>query len=289
MGLDLPTLTGSEEVLLRFSLGAGPSGLVAAKTLLHNTAKNAFKVTIFEAQPRIGGLWPSHPGDVDGLVHPNMVVNQSRHTMQFSDLAWEAGSPQFPPAWMVGRYLDKYRKAYCDVELLLRTKVLGTRLNPDSTWSVLTLRDGQQETRQFDYLLVSSGFFGAPQRPSLSAENSPALTIHSSDYRTLDGLLSKGAQTGGKLLVVGGQMSGVETAATMASHLSSALHSPHPCSVENIEKYEIHHIIQRPVWVLPLFTTPEACFAQLHQLRVPDISTNTENPAEIFQTTISAH
>ncbi len=75
--------------------GAGPSGIVAAKTLLHDApAGAAFKVTVFEAQRRLGGLWPLSRDDGDGLVSPLMLANQSKHTVQFSDLAWEPGAPR---------------------------------------------------------------------------------------------------------------------------------------------------------------------------------------------------
>ena len=66
--------------------GAGPAGLVAAKTLTHNHP-GVFNVTIFEQSERIGGLWPVSKQD-DGLVNPDMCTNQSRYTVSFSDLAW---------------------------------------------------------------------------------------------------------------------------------------------------------------------------------------------------------
>jgi hypothetical protein len=58
---------------------------------------------------------------------------------------------------------------------------------------------------------------------------------------------------------VGGQMSGVEIAGTIASHLSSAAHSPSQSGIPNIGEYSIHHVIQRPVWVMPLHLTPNVC------------------------------
>ena len=47
---------------------------------------------MFEQSERIGGLWPISKQD-DGLVNPDMCVNQSRHTVSFSDLAWPASAP----------------------------------------------------------------------------------------------------------------------------------------------------------------------------------------------------
>ncbi|KAL2262221.1 hypothetical protein VTK26DRAFT_2102 [Humicola hyalothermophila] len=246
-------------------VGAGPSGLVAAKTLLHDAPTGTFDVTLFDVNTRIGGLWPSQKEDDGGLVHPDMVANQSKHTVQFSDLAWPEDAPQFPRAWEVGRYLDRYLKAYCSgVKLRLGTRVeevqpLGSSNDGSgSGWRVRT-RSMQGDARQdvFDYLLVASGFFGTPALPSINTNDAQIPVIHSSQYRNLQGLLGKTKKPGGRILVVGGQMSGVEIAGTIASHLSSTVYSPGNSPVPNPEGFTIHHIIQKPVWVFPLYTSPK--------------------------------
>ncbi|ROV90922.1 hypothetical protein VMCG_09967 [Cytospora schulzeri] len=252
-------------------IGAGPSGLVAAKTLLHQPSGSepGFSVTVFEAQPRIGGLWPADKDDGAGLVHPLMVANQSRNTMQFSDLAWEDDAPQLPKAWHVGRYLQQYLSKYCAFEeerfhLRLGWKVeraVPVHEDQGRRWRVTARsEDGVVDENEYDYLLIASGFFGKPAIPNVpglkEAQGIPI--IHSSRYRDLETLLPNGDAKGGKILVVGGQMSGVEIAGTIASHLSSAANSPNADKLPGADKYTIHHIIQRPTWVFPLFTTPVA-------------------------------
>ncbi|KAI0842783.1 FAD/NAD(P)-binding domain-containing protein [Hypoxylon sp. FL0890] len=240
-------------------VGAGPSGLVAAKTLVHDVPAGSFKVTVFEAQPRIGGLWPASKEDADGLVHPLMVTNQSRHTVQFSDLAWRDSDPQFPRAWQVGRYLERYLNEYGGADIRLGHKVMKADLRNDGSWNVQTESDKGSESTTFDYLLVATGFFGKPIWRNHMLKEADVPIIHSSQYRDLKSLLSlsKSESRGGKILIVGGQMSGIETAATIATHLSSAIHSPEENSIEEPEKYSIHHIVHRPSWVFPLFTSPQ--------------------------------
>jgi cation diffusion facilitator CzcD-associated flavoprotein CzcO len=200
-----------------------------------------------------------------------MIANQSKHTVQFSDLAWPEDSPQLPRAWQVGQYLARYLQTYCsEAKLRLGTSVESAEPLPASTkdglssgWRVKTRSlEGGVKEHTFDYLLVASGFFGRPALPSFSGEEHQIPVIHSSQYRDLEALLGKGTGSGGKILVVGGQMSGVEIAGTIASHLSSAVHCPGPSPIANPEKYTIHHLIQQPIWVFPLHTSPKVAIAR---------------------------
>jgi len=196
-----------------------------------------------------------------------MVANQSKHTVQFSDLAWSEDAPHFPRAWKVGQYLARYHQRYCSgATLCLGTRVEKVEPLQGTTddglqprWRVQT-RSLQEEVKEetFDYLLIASGFFGKPSFPAVGlGEECAAPVLHSSQYRELPSLLGKTGSSGGKIVVVGGQMSGVEIAGTIASHLSSAVHSPEPGPVSNPDKYTIQHIIPQPVWVFPLHTSPK--------------------------------
>lgn len=249
-------------------VGAGPSGLVAAKTLLHNAPKGHFKVSVFDSQAAIGGLWPTSKTDSGRLVHPLMVANQSRHTVQFSDLAWEDSAPQFPRAWQIGKYLEQYQSRYLDghpdFELQLKSRVAKAEKRNDGSegWKVRIQLEGSEESRDFDHLIVATGYFGKPIIPEcFKNANTSVPIIHSSQYRDLKGLLGNGREKGGKILIVGGQMSGVEIAGTVASHLSAAVNSPEESEIAGVDKYSIYHAIQRPIWVFPLFTSPEPAFS----------------------------
>lgn len=184
--------------------------------------------------------------------------------MQFSDLAWEDSAPQFPRAWQVGKYLEQYQSRYLDghpdFELQLKSRVAKTEKRNDGSegWKVHIQSEGSEESRDFDYLIVATGYFGKPIIPEcFKNANTSVPIIHSSQYRDLKGLLGEGRQNGGKILIVGGQMSGVEIAGTVASHLSAAVNSPEESDLAGIDKYSIYHAIQRPIWVFPLFTSPE--------------------------------
>jgi cation diffusion facilitator CzcD-associated flavoprotein CzcO len=191
--------------------GAGPSGIIAAKTLLHDHPHGAFKVTVFEQSDRIGGLWPLFTTD-DGMVNPDMCTNLSRHTVSFSDMAWSESSPTFPKAWQAGQYLKSYISKYAGLDIQTSSKVLKAWRSLDTTsgakrWKIEvekrassprnqsstvelntmsedTLASGHAgnrsenelskpsiETHYCDYLIVASGFFGKPKLPSASSSS----------------------------------------------------------------------------------------------------------------------
>ncbi|KAI1435323.1 hypothetical protein GGR50DRAFT_337067 [Xylaria sp. CBS 124048] len=238
-------------------IGAGPSGLVAAKTLLHDAAPGSFKVTIFDAQHRIGGLWPAHGSDNAGLIHPFMVANQSKNTVQFSDFAWRDSDPDFPRAWQIGRYLQRYMKEYGGADIRLGHRVVKTELQDGGSWRIQTDSGKGTETSLFDYLLIASGFFGSPVWPEGIPSEGDIPIIHSSKYRDIESLLSKASESSDKILIAGGQMSGVEVTGTIATDLASLIHSPEPGNktVKDANRFTIHHVTQRPAWTVPLFTS----------------------------------
>lgn len=237
------------------SKGAGPSGLVAAKTLTSSSPLGTFHVTILDANTRIGGLWPLDKTD-SGLVNPDMCTNQSRHTVCFSDLAWESDAPRFPKAWMVGRYLERYMSMYGkEWTVKLGWKVVRAEKRNEG-WMVKAKNGaGEEDEMSFDYLIVSTGYFGKPKMPDgLVAAGVPVM--HSSSVRSLNDVLTNGGSRpvgkGRKIVVVGGQMSGVEVAAAIAMQISSAANTPGGEGVEEAGKYEVVHVAKKPVWVMPL-------------------------------------
>jgi hypothetical protein len=140
---------------LTLSAGAGPSGLVTAKTLLHDFSQGTFAPVVFDTRHEVGGLWPNlahsqaREAGPPGTLEPGMRTNLSRFTVAFSDLSWESvlgeDVPMFPQARQVGRYLAAYSERYVPTEALR----LGHRVvnavrsaeSPDSRWRVSWVRE----------------------------------------------------------------------------------------------------------------------------------------------------
>jgi hypothetical protein len=236
-------------------IGAGPAGLVAAKTLI----QRGYNVTIFEAYDRVGGMWRAQPGESGEKCGPEMRTNLSRYTVAFSDLSWSSVElsssssepPMFPKAWHVGRYLQTYARKYglddC-TNFNARIKIVR-RMKDSGGWQVTWTdgKSGELSTANFDFLVVASGFFGQPATSfdPVSDGSSPNI-VHSSRFRELSYLTEKA----GKIAVIGGGISGSEAAAQAAFQISNARHEPGKKSKSVHAKSTIYHIINRPFYCL---------------------------------------
>ncbi|KAF1984498.1 hypothetical protein K402DRAFT_395521 [Aulographum hederae CBS 113979] len=242
-------------------IGAGPAGLVAAKTLLRVPGQ-AFDVTVFERKSRVGGMWAVEVGEDGGIVNPEMPTNLSRFTVSFGDLDWRAvhlpSLPMFPRAWQVGRYLKTYTDRYIPSESIkLGSTVKSVEMVGEAEsaryrvqWSRTACEEKHSgedyEEAVFDHLIVASGFFSKP-RPS-SGKNPPSKLIHSSQFRHVSQILPQ-AHPDGNIVVFGGGMSGGEAAANIAFQISDSKHSPQ--SELDLSGCKLFHVVPRPFYPLP--------------------------------------
>ncbi|KAJ5727829.1 FAD-dependent pyridine nucleotide-disulfide oxidoreductase [Penicillium malachiteum] len=295
-------------------IGAGPSGLVTAKTLLHNFPHGTFSPIIFDTRYDIGGLWPYHstgaprsPGDVSGKLDPYMPTNLSRFTVAFSDLSWESvfGSsnvPMFPQARQVGLYLEAYRKRYIpETSIKLGHRVLKTvrTVGPGSEtgWEVsFSDNDGrkceQEEVHQdqvqvekFDLLVVASGYFARPYIPKIPGlEKLAGRVFHSSQLQKSKGILLDDDKllTTGNVAIIGGSMSGVEAVSAIALHQSSYLHDEN--TYQDKAKHKVHHIHSRSFWTIPTYLPHETSKDQVSflplDLAMYDLSRRPPGPID---------
>src|SRR2546423_1325159 len=275
------------------SKGGGPAGLVSAKVLLHDFPAGTFEPVIFERKHGVGGLWNvSTETSGDDMFDPEMPTNISRYMCSFSDLAWESVDlgkdssdldvtlPMFPKACHVKRYLETYSKWYiptkninlgCNVTQATPYDHNGVTIwsvdwqmssghsftSPIGTeWAAAKTGPGTYQA-SFDYLVVASGFFAVPRMPNVQGIeefSTKAKLRHSSKLRSIQDDLVDGGS--GKIVVVGGSMSGVEAAAAAAFQLSSSKYSPG--KRKDYSRYTVHHLISRPFWGLPSYVLRKA-------------------------------
>ncbi|KAI2689768.1 hypothetical protein CBS147355_219 [Penicillium roqueforti] len=265
-------------------IGAGPSGLVTAKTLLHNFSSGTFSPIIFESQNEVGGLWSSHhhsPNQTNGppvTLDPRMRTNLSRFSVAFSDLSWEsvipdADIPIFPQARQIGEYLACYAERYVPAHVLrLGCRVIRTirRVGGggDPKWNVQWVQESAEETpglldgissEDFDVIVIASGYFAQQYIPNIPGlDQFQGRIIHSSSlhYEREQALSNESNDVKGQIVVIGGSMSGVEAASAVALRQSSS--TPSTNRVPHTQETKVHHIHSRPFWALPTYLPHES-------------------------------
>ncbi|KAK0636345.1 hypothetical protein B0T17DRAFT_78542 [Bombardia bombarda] len=241
MGSQAPKQFDVKKIVI---IGAGPSGLAAAKYLL---AQKAFEsVVIFEQQYEVGGVWnysatasqtlhvpqvsvdcppdpPLRPKDTPPVFPTPMYevlhTNIPRSLMQFSDLPLPQDSLIFPSRQDVQAYLVKYA---ADIRHLIRfsTQVQDVRLRQDNgrdQWDVdvLSLETGEVDTTTYDAVVVASGHYSITYMPDVKNiavfhAAHPGVVSHSKHYRTAEGFANK------KVVAVGNAASGLDIASQIS-------------------------------------------------------------------------
>ncbi|OQE41021.1 hypothetical protein PENCOP_c005G00652 [Penicillium coprophilum] len=227
-------------------IGAGPSGLVTAKTLLHNFP-GTFSPTIFESQNKVGGLWSSHHAprvQRPVTLDPRMRTNLSRFTVAFSDLAWESVIPDDPPIFPQTTQVGEYLACYAEH---------AEESQPESG-----LLDDAVLSEDFDLIVIASGFFAQQYIPNIpGVEQFQHQIIHSSSlHAERKQLLLNKKDANGQVVVIGGSMSGVEAASAVALHQSSSALSSN--QIPDTREIKVHHIHSRPFWSLPTYLPHES-------------------------------
>src|SRR3954451_14968285 len=112
-------------------VGAGPSGIVAAKYAL----EAGFDVTVFEAGDGLGGQWYTtahHSG-----VWPGMHTNTSRAMTAFSDFPAPADHPLPPSAEQIHAYLRAYARHFAVTRRIrFATPVRRLSAGPAPGWTI---------------------------------------------------------------------------------------------------------------------------------------------------------
>ena len=173
-------------------IGAGPSGLTAAKHAL----QAGFDVTVFEASDDLGGQW--HTTAAHSGVWPGMRTNTSRAMTAFSDFAGPADYPLHPSAEQIHAYLRAYAEQFGVTERI-RLRAPVRRVS----------RAHAVDGERFEGVIVASGRFRKPRRaPGLDAFGGDV--VHAFDYPGAAPYRNR------RTLVYGNGISGLEIASDLA-------------------------------------------------------------------------
>ncbi|HEY0328412.1 MAG TPA: NAD(P)-binding domain-containing protein [Rhodopseudomonas sp.] len=184
-------------------VGAGPSGLAAAKAAL----EYGVEPIVFDAAPSLGGLWRRK----GGYTWHDMRTNLSKWTCAFSDYPWPDTADEFPLGSAVESYLQGYASAFgVDRKVECGTKVESV-VPSGNKWLVKTSQAAAP--LEVDGVCVAGGTFARPAIPALDGiDQFKGVVLHSCDFKEAAPFKNK------RVAVVGASFSGIEIASHLATH-----------------------------------------------------------------------
>lgn len=170
-------------------IGAGPSGLVAAREL----RKEGHKVVVLEQNHDVGGQWlyePSVEGEdplgkkpflkVHSSIYESLRLQSPRETMGFTDFPFLVKKGRDMRRFPSHRELLMYLKDFCDWFGLREMIRFNTRVNyvgmlnygaciNDLKWVVRSLEKKSEKVVEevFDAVVVANGHYSKPRLPSI--------------------------------------------------------------------------------------------------------------------------
>lgn len=185
-------------------IGAGSSGIVAAKTLYHA----GIPFDCFEAGTAIGGNWVFDNPNGRSACYETLEINTSCPRMAFSDFPMPAHYPAYARHDQVHAYFERYVDHFgIRDRITFSTTVTQVTRTADGTWQVSTKGPDGTRTRSYDAVLVANGHHWDPRLPDPSYPGTfDGEQLHAHDYRSGDQL------AGRDLVVVGAGNSAMDIA-----------------------------------------------------------------------------
>lgn len=181
-------------------IGAGPSGITAAKNLLQAGMSN---VVVFEKNSEIGGNWVYSPRLSHSSVIETTHIISSKTLSAYEDFPMPAHYPDYPSHQQLKEYFQSYAKHFgVEERVRFNTSVKKAEQDEAGKWRV-TLDTGETET--FDYLFVCNGHHWSPRMPKYPGEFAGEL-LHSHDFKNNEPFRDR------RVLVVGGGNSACDIA-----------------------------------------------------------------------------
>ncbi|QBK04662.1 NAD(P)/FAD-dependent oxidoreductase [Hylemonella gracilis] len=201
--LDTRTDTRTQIALI----GAGPSGLAAAR----NLQKLGIPFQGFEAYTDVGGLWNIH--NPRSTVYESAHLISSKTTTEFSEFPMKPEVADYPSHREMRRYFIDFaqhfdlKRHYCFGAQVQSVVPVGEGDGEDKAplWRV-TWRDAQGEHgAEFKGLVIANGTLAEPNLPKFEGRFSGEL-IHTAAYKSAEQFRGK------RVLVVGAGNSGCDIA-----------------------------------------------------------------------------
>lgn len=188
-------------------IGAGPSGLAAARAL----QKRGIAVDGYEASHGVGGLWD--------ITNPRSTMYESAHlissrtTTEFAEFPMRT-RVDYPGHRALKHYFQDYAEHF-GLTALFRFDTAVVRLEPrDDGWDLTSVGPGGEEVRWYAGVVLANGTLAKPNTPVFHGEFSGEL-LHTSGYTSPEQL------RGRRVLLIGAGNSGCDIAVDAVHHAAS--------------------------------------------------------------------
>lgn len=209
-------------------IGAGPSGITAAKRL----SDYGIPFDCYEASDEVGGNWYFKNPNGMSACYQSLHIDTSKFRLAFEDYPAPDEWPDFPHHSQLFQYFRDYVDHFgIRDRIVFDTTVTAAERDADGRW-VITTGDGS--TKDYDALIVCNGHHWDPRLPDYPGEFDGTL-LHSHAYNDpFDPVDMRGK----RVVVVGMGNSGLDIASELSQRFIAA---------------KLYVSARRGVWVLPKY------------------------------------
>ncbi len=183
-------------------IGAGPSGITAAK----NLKDEGMDVVVYDLGTEVGGNWVFTEEVGHSSVFETTHIISSRTLSEYADFPMPASYPDYPSHRHLAAYFQDYAKNFNLYPLIhFRTLVKNCERLPDGKWKVTVEKDGEVSADLFDAIAVCNGHHWQPRMPQYPGSFEGEF-IHSHEVKRFSRFAGK------RVLVIGGGNSACDVA-----------------------------------------------------------------------------
>jgi thioredoxin reductase len=196
-------------------IGAGSSGLAAAKNLL----EHGFAVEVFEREDDVGGNWNAKAEN--SRVYSSVHLISSKPFTQYPDFPMPDRFPDYPGHAEMHAYFRAYMHHF-GLDEVIRFSTSVEHIEPvdgGQHWDV-TVRtaDGETRTTRFGGVVIANGHNWYPKMPTYPGTFTGEV-LHSADYKDAS------VMEGKRVLIVGAGNTGCDLAVEAAQNAEHCFHS----------------------------------------------------------------
>ncbi|MGY0501126.1 flavin-containing monooxygenase [Nocardia sp. FBN12] len=209
-------------------IGAGPSGITAAKRL----AENGIPFDCYEASDEVGGNWYFKNPNGMSACYQSLHIDTSKYRLQFEDFPAPDDWPHFPHHSQLLQYFKDYVDHFgLRDRIRFNSLVVSAERDDAGLWRVTTAAG---DTEVYDALIVCNGHHWNPRFPDYPGEFDGVL-MHSHAYNDpFDPIDMRGK----RIVVVGMGNSGLDIASELSQRFIAS---------------KLFVSARRGVWVLPKY------------------------------------